>query len=101
MNIDRYLVMTCNWKALTSDSSDEYGIAYDSSVIPLKCYKWNNNGQNFRINGMSIEAKSLTSYIIKNQSVKEGDLIDGLVVESIAKYTDLKGNYLFSHCGVN
>ena len=93
--------MTCQWQALTSDADSEYGISYAAEPTTIKCYKWNDNGQNFKIGNQAIDIKSITTYIVDNESVKEGDMIDGLIINSISVYRGLNGKYLFTSCGVN
>lgn len=107
MNINRYLKSTCKWRAQTSDN--EYGVSYVAEETTLNCFKWDNsNGTNFIFGGNKIRTRdsndiiinSLTVYIINNESVKEGDLLDDMIVNDIQKFTDINSNYLFSQCGV-
>ena len=104
MNIRKYMTMTCDWTQRQSDDEDILGLNYDKAPVKIKCFKYSNGAsfgkQSFVINPQEITIRSTTTYIVQEEGVKEGDRIDGMIVNLCDKYTDKNGKYLFSTCGV-
>ena len=102
LNIKKYLTQECEWTPAINNS--EYGLVYSSVSYTLRCFKYDNGAStgksSYDIKPNQIIMRSTSAYIISNPDVKNGDRLDGMIINSCDALTDRNGNYLYSICGV-
>lgn len=69
---------------------DKYGNPAYSSAIPIKCFKTVETVPIVTEAG-TVYAQKRTYYVDGSISMMEGDLLDGLQIDSLSSYLDLQG----------
>lgn len=96
IDINSYLKQTCKWEQKLEDSEFVPTGSY-ADPVELECFIWGSKGINISTDA-SVSHSFNKSVCVVDLRVKEGDRINGLIVDDIIDYPYFSGNIVFREC---
>ena len=99
--------MECQYEELLDSADNEYGLNYPSYGEPetIKCFRYDNGGSTGKmsfgiINNSELINNATKAYNVIDTRVKEGDRLDGRIVNAVDNHYDLHGRFSHKLCSV-